>query len=196
MKKKVFALALAAVMAVSCVGPAALAADLSVGAGTNSVADGAGESLVKVTAEATQMTVTVPMVLPISVSATGAVTTATDAKVVNKSYGAIKVTNLQATSKDGWTLQDASHNFSADKVGTKNYSVSVDGNAADAGNSGAIEVSAALGAQIDGAAFNDAGVVTTATERAFTYDGKISAQKTALSAEEMATVTFTIDWSE
>lgn len=195
MKKKVMCLALAAVMALSCVGPA-MAADLTVGTATNNVVDGTGSSLVKVTAEATQMTVTVPAILPISVDETGAVTTATDAKVANKSYGAIVVTDLKADSKPGWTLQNANHNFSADKVGTKNYSVSIDGKAADAGNAGAIEVSTALGAQIDGAAFDVSGNLTAATERGFAYDGKISAQKTALTAEEVSTITFTIDWSE
>lgn len=193
--KKVLTLALAAVMAVSCMVPA-VAADLTVGAATNTVVDGTGSSLVKVTAEATQMTVTVPAVLPISVDKVGHVTVANDAKVINKSYGAVKVTDLQAASKPGWTLQAANHNFSADKVGTKNYTISIDGKAADAGNSGAIEVSTALGAQIDGATFNAGGTLTAPTERGFSYDGKISAQKTALTDAEVSTVTFTIDWAE
>lgn len=193
--KKVLTLALAAVMAVSCMVPA-MAADLTVGVATNTVADGTGSSLVKVTAEATQMTVTVPAVLPVSVDKVGHVTTATDAKVINKSYGAVKVTDLQAASKPGWTLQNATHDFAADKVGTKNYSISIDGKAADADNSGAIEVSTALGAQIDGAAFNAAGALTTPTERGFSYNGQISAQKTALTDAEVSTVTFTIDWAE
>lgn len=196
MKNKFWALALAAVMALSCVAPGALAADLTVGTETNTVADGSGSSLVKVTAEATQMTVTVPAILPISVDDTGTVTVATDAKVINKSYGAVKVTNLSAASNGSWTLQAYDHNFMADKVGTKNYTVSIDGNPADPTNSGAIEVSAALGAQIDGAEFSSAGALTTATERGFTYTGRISAQKTALTNEEISTITFTVDWSE
>ena len=40
---------------------------------------------------ATAMSVTVPTVLPIAVGTDGTVTTATDAKIVNNSYGAVRV---------------------------------------------------------------------------------------------------------
>lgn len=184
--KKLAAVALAAAMALSCVCPA-FALNVS---GTTNVVDGTGASTIQVTAEATQMTVTVPTILPMSVDAQGNTTVATDAKVVNKSYGAVEVQALQVTGKNSWTLVGYDHDFTADKVGSKNFALDVDGEHADAANSGAVAVSTALGAQIDGMNTTDS------DERGFSYDGQISPQKVALTDTEIATVTFTIDWAE
>ena len=184
-KKQLAAVASAAVMTLSCVSPA-FALNVT---GTTNVVDGTGASTVQVTAEATQMTVTVPTILPMSVDAQGVTTTADDAKVINKSYGAVEVQGLKVAAKEGWTLVGHDHDFSADKVGAKNFSMDVDGEHA-AANDGVTAVSSALGAQIDG--LNDGDT----DERTFSYDGKISAQKTALTNTEIATVTFTIDWAD
>ena len=48
---------------------------------------------------ATKMSVTVPTVLPIAVGTDGTVSTATDAKIINNSYGAVKVANVRELSK-------------------------------------------------------------------------------------------------
>lgn len=188
--KRIATLALAAAMVFGMFSTA-IAADLSADTGgRNDVTGNAGTSIVQIEqAAATQMTVTVPAILPISVDAQGAVTKATDAKVVNKSYGAVEVQDLAVANATGWTLVAGDHDFSKDKVGTKNYMLKIDGNAFDATTKKAA-VSAALGAQIDGINASDS------DERPFSYDAAISAQKTALSSEAIGTVTFTIDWAE
>ena len=53
---------------------------------------------------ATKMSVTVPTVLPIAVGVDGAVSTATDAKIVNNSFGAVKVANVAIEAAQGWNL--------------------------------------------------------------------------------------------
>ena len=53
---------------------------------------------------ATKMSVTVPTVLPIAVGTDGTVSTATDAKIVNNSFGAVKVANVSIEAAQGWAL--------------------------------------------------------------------------------------------
>ena len=53
---------------------------------------------------ATAMSVTVPTVLPIAVGTDGTVTTATDAKIVNNSFGAVKVDSVTIDAARNWYL--------------------------------------------------------------------------------------------
>ena len=53
---------------------------------------------------ATKMSVTVPTVLPVAVGTDGTVSTATDAKIINNSYGAVKVANISIEAAQGWNL--------------------------------------------------------------------------------------------
>ena len=50
------------------------------------------------------MSVTVPTVLPVAVGTDGTVSTATDAKIINNSYGAVKVANVSIEAAQGWNL--------------------------------------------------------------------------------------------
>lgn len=53
---------------------------------------------------ATAMSVTAPTVLPIAVGTDGKVTTATDAEIVNNSYGAVKVSSVSIQAAQDWKL--------------------------------------------------------------------------------------------
>ena len=53
---------------------------------------------------APKMSVTVPTVLPIAVGTDGTVSTATDAKIVNNSFGAVKVNSVSIEAAQGWSL--------------------------------------------------------------------------------------------
>ena len=53
---------------------------------------------------ATKMSVTVPTVLPIAVGTDGTVSTTSDAKIINNSYGAVKVANVSIEAAQGWNL--------------------------------------------------------------------------------------------
>ena len=50
------------------------------------------------------MSVTVPTVLPIDVGTDGTVSTATDAKIVNNSFGAVKVNSVIIEAAQNWQL--------------------------------------------------------------------------------------------
>ena len=52
----------------------------------------------------TAMSVTVPTALPMAVSQTGDVTTATDCKIINNSYGAVRVKSVTVATANGWNL--------------------------------------------------------------------------------------------
>ena len=56
------------------------------------------------TIQGTKMSVTVPTVLPIAVGTDGTVSTATDAKIVNNSFGAVKVNSVSIEAAQGWSL--------------------------------------------------------------------------------------------
>ena len=95
--KKIISLVLAICMMASLAigASAANTVDTSGGTGTSSVtlsstADGSlgGDPA------ATKMSVTVPTVLPIAVGTDGSVATASDAKIVNNSFGAVKVNSV------------------------------------------------------------------------------------------------------
>ena len=53
---------------------------------------------------ATAMSVTVPTVLPIAVGTGGTVTTATDAKIINNSFGSVKVNSVTIDAARNWFL--------------------------------------------------------------------------------------------
>ena len=105
--KKIASLVLAICMIASLAigASAANTVDASGGTGTSSVtlsttADGSigGDPA------ATKMSVTVPTVLPIAVGTDGTVATATDAKIVNNSFGAVKVNSVSIEAAQGWSL--------------------------------------------------------------------------------------------
>ncbi len=53
---------------------------------------------------ATKLNVTVPTALPMAMSDDGTVVTATDCKIVNNSYGAVRVKSVTISSAEGWNL--------------------------------------------------------------------------------------------
>ena len=100
--RKIIALALALVMAVSTLGVSALAADIETAGGTGSVPvtltvpEGGGATF----------SVTVPTVLAISVNADSTTTCATTAKIVNNSTGSVKVSGIAVAGQNGWETVD------------------------------------------------------------------------------------------
>ena len=105
--KKIISLVLAICMLASLAisASAVNTVDASGGTGTSSVtlASTADGSLGGDPA-ATKMSVTVPTVLPIAVGTDGNVSTATDAKIVNNSFGAVKVNSVSIEAAQGWSL--------------------------------------------------------------------------------------------
>ena len=105
--KKTISLILAVCMIASLAisASAANTVDASGGTGTSSVtlsstADGSLDG----DPSATKMSVVVPTVLPIAVGTDGSVATASDAKIINNSYGAVKVNSVSIEAAQGWNL--------------------------------------------------------------------------------------------
>ncbi len=91
--KKIISLVLAICMLASLAisASAANTVDASGGTGTSSVTlSSTADGSIGGDPASTKMSVTVPTVLPIAVGTDGTVSTATDAKIVNNSFGAVK----------------------------------------------------------------------------------------------------------
>ena len=105
--KKIVSLVLAICMLASLAisASAANTVDASGGTGTSSVTlSSTADGSIGGDPAATKMSVTVPTVLPIAVGTDGTVSTATDAKIINNSFGAVKVANISIEAAQGWSL--------------------------------------------------------------------------------------------
>ena len=105
--KKIVSLILAVCMIASLAisASAANTVDASGGTGTSSVTlSSTADGSIGGDPAATKMSVTVPTVLPIAVGTDGTVSTATDAKIVNNSFGAVKVNSVSIEAAQGWSL--------------------------------------------------------------------------------------------
>ena len=105
--KKIVSLVLAVcLMASLAIGAsAANTVDTSGGTGTSSVTlSSTADGSIGGDPAATKMSVVVPTVLPIAVGTDGSVATASDAKIVNNSFGAVKVANVSIEAAQGWNL--------------------------------------------------------------------------------------------
>ena len=105
--KKIVSLVLAICMLASLAisASAANTVDVSGGTGTSSVTlSSTADGSIGGDPAATKMSVTVPTVLPIAVGTDGTVSTATDAKIVNNSFGAVKVNSVSIEAAQGWSL--------------------------------------------------------------------------------------------
>ena len=105
--KKTISLILAVCMIASLAisASAANTVDAAGGTGTSSVTPSStADGSIGGDPAATKMSVTVPTVLPIAVGTDGTVSTATDAKIVNNSFGAVKVANVSIEAAQGWNL--------------------------------------------------------------------------------------------
>ncbi len=130
--------------------------------------------------------VTVPTSLPVHVDADGNVTVATDAKIVNNSAGAVKVTNVALEGAGGWTVKaDASFDPASAKVNAEEFSMTLNG---EASVEGGISFSAENWTRMDGA--ND----TDSDELALSYTAKVAPQGSVLTDATMANVVFTLGW--
>ena len=108
MKKLVSLLLAVCLMASLAIGASAAeptTVDVSGGTGTSSVSlSSTSDGTLDGDPAATKMSVTVPTVLPIAVGTDGTVSTATDAKIVNNSFGAVKVNSVSIEAAQGWSL--------------------------------------------------------------------------------------------
>ena len=147
------------------------------------------------TPAATAMSVTVPTVLPIAVGTDGSVATATDAKITNNSYGAVKVSSVSIQAADGWHLADFETNMADEKVDSNliGFALTIGGGAQLATDESSTETQTLLDAAIEGCYMTGAGN-TSGNTVAIAYDAVVSPVSSAVTNTGVASMVFTVEW--
>lgn len=146
---------------------------------------------------ATKMSVTVPTVLPIAVGTDGTVSTATDAKIVNNSFGAVKVNSVSIEAAQGWNLTAfgdkatlAKEKVDANKFG---FSISLGNGTAQITDGKNASKQVLLTDAIDGCYMSGVGD-TSANSIGITYDAIVTPVSEAVTNTAIASVLFIIAW--
>ena len=198
--KKIISLILAICMMASLAigASAANTVDTSGGTGTSSVtlsstADGSLDG----DPAATKMSVSVPTVLPIAVGTDGTVSTATDAKIVNNSFGAVKVANVSIEAAQNWHLTAfgdkatlAKEKVDSNKFG---FSISLGNGAAQVTDNKNASKQTLLDAAVEGCFMSGVGD-TSANSIGITYDAIVTPVSEAVTNTAIASVLFIIAW--
>ena len=198
--KKIISLVLAICMMASLAigASAANTVDTSGGTGTSSVtlsstADGSlgGDPA------ATKMSVTVPTVLPIAVGTDGSVATASDAKIVNNSFGAVKVNSVSIEAAQGWNLTAfgdkatlAKEKVDSNKFG---FSISLGNGAAQVTDNKNASKQTLLDAAVEGCFMSGVGD-TSANSIGIAYDAIVTPVSEAVTNTAIASILFIIAW--
>ena len=148
---------------------------------------------------ATAMSVTVPTVLPIAVGTDGTVTTATDAKIINNSFGSVKVTSVTIDAARNWSLTAfgdkstlAHEKVDSNKIG---FALSIGGGSQLATTSKDAASQQLLTAAIQGCTMSGVGDTTSNTV-AIDYDAIVTPVSTAVTNTQVASVLFVISWDK
>ena len=198
--KKIISIVLAICMLASLAisASAANTVDASGGTGTSSVtlsstADGSLDG----DPSATKMSVTVPTVLPIAVGTEGTVSTATDAKIVNNSFGAVKVNSVSIEAAQGWSLAafGSKDTLAHEKVNSNKFGfqLAIGGGAAAATDNKNASKQTLLDTAIEGCYMSGVGD-TSANTVAISYDAIVTPVSEAVTNTAIASVLFIIAW--
>ena len=104
--KKILSLVLALSLCF-CMGVTAFAAEVNTNGGTGSTPvslSSTSDGTIGGAPAATAMSVTVPTAFPMAMAQNGDVTTATDCKIINNSYGPVRVKSVTINAANGWKL--------------------------------------------------------------------------------------------
>ena len=192
----ILAICMIASLAISA--SAANTVDASGGTGTSSVtlsstADGSLDG----DPSATKMSVVVPTVLPIAVGTDGSVATASDAKIINNSYGAVKVNFVSIEAAQGWSLAafGSKDTLAHEKVNSNKFGfqLAIGGGAAAATDNKNASKQTLLTDAIEGCYMSGAGD-TSANTVAISYDAIVTPVSEAVTNTAIASVLFIIAW--
>lgn len=127
--------------------------------------------------EASVIDAVVPTSLPIDVDDKGAVTVASSVSVVNNSNGPIKISNIQVTPKDGWSLVNFDKDYSSNRLGVKEFGFKINDIATEDGSFSIAD-----------------NKISGGDSKSLIYDASISPQKDSIIDSNIADVVFTVDW--
>ena len=198
--KKIVSLVLAICMLASLAisASAANTVDASGGTGTSSVTlSSTADGSIGGDPAATKMSVTVPTVLPIAVGTDGTVSTATDAKIVNNSFGAVKVNSVSIEAAQGWSLAAFGDKatLAHEKVNSNKFGFSLclgDGEKKMTDDKNASKQTLLTDA-IEGCFMSGVGD-TSANSIGITYDAIVTPVSEAVTNTAIASVLFIIAW--
>ena len=198
--KKIVSLVLAVcLMASLAIGAsAANTVDASGGTGTSSVTlSSTADGSIGGDPAATKMSVTVPTVLPVAVGVDGTVSTASDAKITNNSFGAVKVNSVSIEAAQGWNLTAfgdkatlAKEKVDSNKFG---FSISLGKGAAQVTDNKNASKQTLLEAAVEGCYMSGVGD-TSANSIGITYDAIVTPVSEAVVNASVASVLFVIAW--
>ena len=175
---------------------AANTVDASGGTGTSSVTlSSTADGSIGGDPAATKMSVTVPTVLPVAVGVDGTVSTASDAKITNNSFGAVKVNSVSIEAAQGWNLTAfgdkatlAKEKVDSNKFG---FSISLGKGAAQVTDNKNASKQTLLEAAVEGCYMSGVGD-TSANSIGITYDAIVTPVSEAVVNASVASVLFVI----
>ena len=159
---------------------------------TNAGIGGGGETT------PTRMSVTVPTALPMAMSDDGTVVTATDCKITNNSYGAVRVKSVSISAASGWNLTAfgdkaslAGEKVDSNKLG---FAMSIGGGAQVATSTDEATQSL-ITAPIEGCYMTGVGD-SSRNSVGVDYDAIVTPLSSAVTAATVASVVFVIEWDD
>ena len=198
--KKIVSLILAVCMIASLAisASAANTVDVAGGTGTSSVTlSSTADGSIGGDPAATKMSVVVPTVLPIAVGTDGSVATASDAKIINNSYGAVKVNSVSIEAAQGWSLAafGSKDTLAHEKVNSNKFGfqLAIGGGAAAATDNKNASKQTLLDTAIEGCFMSGVGD-TSANSIGIAYDAIVTPVSEAVTNAAIASVLFIIAW--
>lgn len=149
------------------------------------------------TPSATAMSVTVPTSLPMAVSQSGDVTTADNCKIVNNSFGAVRVKSVTISAANGWKLTAfgdkatlASEKVNSNKLG---FSMSIGGGSAVSTDTSDASAQSLISNPITGCYMSGAGN-QNANSVSVLYNAIVTPLSNAVTNANIANVVFVVEW--
>ena len=183
-----------------CMGVTAFAAEIDTdgGAGTTPVSlSSTKDGTIGGDPAATAMSVTVPTALPMAMAQDGSVTTADNCKIVNNSYGAVRVKSVTISGANGWTLTAfgdkstlASAKVDSDKLG---FALTLGGGVQVKTDNSNTASQALISAPVSGCFMTGVGD-QTGNSISVIYDAIVTPLSSAVINATIANVVFIVEW--
>jgi len=183
-----------------CMGVTAFAAeiDTSGGAGSTPVSlSSTDDGTLGGDPSATALRVTVPTALPMAMNQDGDVTTATDCKIVNNSFGAVRVASVTITAADDWSLTAfgdksilAGEKVDSNQIG---FAIAIGGGDMMATDNSNEDTQALISAPIAGCFMTGVGN-QNGNSVAVNYDAIVTPLSNAVTNATVANVVFIVEW--
>lgn len=183
-----------------CMGVTAFAAeiDTSGGAGSTPVSlSSTDDGTLGGDPSATALRVTVPTALPMAMNQDGDVTTATDCKIVNNSFGAVRVASVTITAADDWSLTAygdksilAGEKVDSNQIG---FAISIGGGKMMATDDSDEDTQALISTPITGCFMTGVGN-QNGNSVAVNYDAIVTPLSNAVTNATVANVVFIVEW--